>query len=69
MSDIGLRFVSALGLVAMIAIAWAFSVDRRRMPWRTVLFGLGIQLGLALLLLRTAAGRTFFAGASAAVGG
>jgi CNT family concentrative nucleoside transporter len=68
-SEIGLRCVSALGLVAMIAIAWAFSVDRRRMPWRTVLFGLGIQLGLALLLLRTAAGSAFFAGASAAVGG
>ena len=69
MSEIGLRFVSALGLFAMIAIAWAFSVDRRRMPWRTVLFGLGIQLGLALLLLKTAAGSAFFAGASAAVGG
>ena len=69
MSEIGLRFVSALGLVAMIAIAWAFSVDRRRMPWRTVLFGLGIQLGLALLLLKTAAGSAFFAGASAVVGG
>ena len=69
MSEIGLRFVSALGLFAMIAIAWAFSVDRRRMPWRTVLFGLGIQLVLALLLLRTAAGSVFFAGASAAVDG
>jgi len=68
-SEIGLRFVSALGLFAMIAIAWAFSVDRRRMPWRTVLFGLGIQLVLALLLLRTAAGSVFFAGASAAVDG
>ena len=68
MSDIGLRFVSALGLVAMIAIAWAFSVDRRRMPWRTVLFGLGIQFVLAVLLLRTVAGRVFFAGAIAAVG-
>jgi CNT family concentrative nucleoside transporter len=68
-SEIGLRFVSALGLVAMIAIAWLFSVDRRRMPWRTVLFGLGIQLGLALLLLKTGVGSVFFAGASAAVGG
>ena len=69
MSEIGLRFVSALGLVAMIAIAWLFSVDRRRMPWRTVLFGLGIQLGLALLLLKTGVGSVFFAGASAVVGG
>jgi CNT family concentrative nucleoside transporter len=68
MSDLGLRFVSAFGVVAMIAIAWAVSADRRRMPWRTVLFGLGIQLALALLLLETAAGSAFFAGASAAVG-
>jgi len=69
MSDLGLRFISAFGVLAMIAIAWAVSVERRRMPWRTVLFGLGIQLGLALLLLKTAAGSVFFAGASAAVGG
>ena len=69
MSDLGLRCVSAFGVVAMIAIAWAVSADRRRMPWRTVLFGLGIQLVLALLLLKTAAGSAFFAGASAAVGG
>ncbi len=68
MSDLGLRCVSAFGVVAMIAIAWAVSADRRRMPWRTVLFGLGIQLALALLLLETAAGSAFFAGASAAVG-
>jgi CNT family concentrative nucleoside transporter len=69
MSDLGLRCVSAFGVVAMIAIAWSVSADRRRMPWRTVLFGLGIQLALALLLLETAAGSAFFAGASAAAGG
>jgi len=68
MSDLGLRCISALGLVAMIAIAWTVSVDRRRMPWRTVLFGLGIQLALALLLLKTSAGVAFFEGARIAVG-
>jgi CNT family concentrative nucleoside transporter len=67
-TDIGLRCVSALGLVAMIAIAWAASVNRRRMPWRTVLFGLGIQFALAVLLLKTSAGVAFFAGAQIAVG-
>jgi CNT family concentrative nucleoside transporter len=53
----------------MIAIAWALSLDRRRMPWRTVGFGLAIQLAVALLLLGTGAGRAFFAGASALVAG
>jgi len=64
---LGARATSAAGLVVLIAIAWAFSLDRRRMPWRTVLWGLALQLVLALLLLRTVAGRGFFAGASRAV--
>ena len=51
------RAASALGLIAMIAIAWAMSSDRRKFPWRIVCWGLGIQLGLAVLLLKTRAGR------------
>ncbi|HSJ98298.1 MAG TPA: nucleoside transporter C-terminal domain-containing protein, partial [Myxococcota bacterium] len=69
MSDLGARATSAFGLLAMVAIAWAFSTDRRRMPWRTVAWGLGLQLALALLLLESGAGRGFFAAASAAVTG
>jgi CNT family concentrative nucleoside transporter len=69
LTDLPLRLVSALGVVAMIGIAWAFSMDRRRMPWRTVGFGLAIQLGVAVLLLATGAGRWFFAGATALVDG
>jgi CNT family concentrative nucleoside transporter len=69
LSDLSLRLTSVLGVVAMIAIAWITSVDRRRFPWRTVGFGLVIQAALALLLLETAAGRAFFAGASALVSG
>jgi CNT family concentrative nucleoside transporter len=68
-SDPGLRAVSALGLVAMIALAWALSLERRRMPWRTVLFGLGLQLAVALVLLETPAGRVFFRAATALVAG
>ncbi len=40
-----------LGLAALLAIAWALSEDRRRIPWRTVLSGIALQWGLALLLL------------------
>jgi CNT family concentrative nucleoside transporter len=68
-NQLGLRAVSALGLVAMIAIAWALSLERRRMPWRTVLWGLGLQLSVALLLLETPAGAVFFRAASALVAG
>lgn len=59
------RAVSALGLVVLIAIAWLCSADRRRMPWRIVAWGLALQLGLGLLLLKTPAGRPFFEGMNA----
>lgn len=41
-----------IGLVALCGIAWAFSANRRRFPWRVVLGGLGLQIAIALLLLR-----------------
>ncbi len=67
MSDPGLRLTSALGLFAMIAVAWAFSEQRRRLPWRAIGWGVGLQLALALLLLKTAPGRVFFLGVNDAV--
>ncbi|MCC6640249.1 MAG: NupC/NupG family nucleoside CNT transporter [Deltaproteobacteria bacterium] len=67
MSDLGLRATSALGLGVMIAVAWSFSNDRRRVPWRTIATGLAIQLALGLLLLRTTPGRLFFVAMNDAV--
>ena len=61
MSDLGARAVSLLGLAVMIAIAWACSSDRRRVPWSTVAWGVGLQLALGVLLLKTPLGRLFFA--------
>jgi CNT family concentrative nucleoside transporter len=68
-SDLGLRALSALGLVALIGLGWLASTDRRRFPWRIVAWGLGIQLVLAAVLLRTPAGRAFFVGVNGAVTG
>jgi concentrative nucleoside transporter, CNT family len=40
------------GIIALLAVAFLFSEDRRRIPWRTVVAGLLLQIALALLLLR-----------------
>lgn len=40
------------GLLVLIGCAWLLSVDRRRAPWKLVAIGLGLQLVLALLLLK-----------------
>lgn len=60
MSDLGLRLVSLLGFGCMVAIAWVFSIERHRFPWRSVLTGSALQLGLGILLLKTPVGRVFF---------
>lgn len=43
---------SLCGLVVFVALAWALSENRRAVSWRLVLVGLGLQLGLALALLK-----------------
>ncbi len=55
-----LRFMSFVGLLAMVALAWLLSEDRRKPNWRLVVWGLGLQLALGLLILRTALGRKLF---------
>jgi CNT family concentrative nucleoside transporter len=43
---------SALGIAAILLLAWACSENRRAFPVRTVLAGLALQAALALLLLK-----------------
>lgn len=54
------KLVSLLGWFTMISVAWAISFHRRKFPWRTVAWGVGLQFSLALLILKTDAGRQFF---------
>jgi concentrative nucleoside transporter, CNT family len=61
MTELGPRAVSALGFAVWMAVAWALSEDRRAVPWRTVAWGIALQLGLGLLLLKTPLGSGFFA--------
>jgi CNT family concentrative nucleoside transporter len=43
---------SALGVVAIIAIAFMISENRRAVPWRPVIVGLALTFALALLMLK-----------------
>ena len=40
------------GFVLLLALAWALSEDRSRIPWRTVIGGIVLQVLLALMLTR-----------------
>lgn len=55
-----LKLVSLLGLVVFIGLAWLCSLHRRQFPWRTVLWGLGIQWLLAVIMIKTPVGAGFF---------
>jgi CNT family concentrative nucleoside transporter len=55
-----LRFISFFGWFTMILVAWAISYNRKNFPWRTVIWGLGLQFTLALLILNTQVGKEFF---------
>jgi CNT family concentrative nucleoside transporter len=43
---------SAIGLVALLGIAWLLSENRRTVPWRIVVSGIALQVALAALLLK-----------------
>src|SRR5687767_5159312 len=56
------RGMGIVGVAAMIAIAWALSVNRPRISWRLVGIGLTLQVLFGLFALKTAMGQAFFAG-------
>ena len=56
----GLHLISLAGWFAMVLFAWLISYNRKLFPWRTVIWGIGLQFILALLILKTPWGRWFF---------
>jgi len=61
------KFISLLGWLTMLLVAWAISFNRKQFPWRTVIWGLGLQFALALFILKTPWGEAFFGFAGRAV--
>ena len=56
-----LQLQSALGVVAILGIAFVLSEDRRAVPWRPVIIGLAVTFALALLMLKVPQIETAFA--------
>ena len=52
----GFRVQAALGALCFIAVVAAFSPDLRLVNWRTVLWGMALQLGFALVILKLEVG-------------
>jgi CNT family concentrative nucleoside transporter len=50
------RLIPVLGIVGIIGAAFALSNNRRAIRWRIVAWGLGLQILLALFVLRTSLG-------------
>ncbi|HSJ06853.1 MAG TPA: Na+ dependent nucleoside transporter N-terminal domain-containing protein, partial [Longimicrobiales bacterium] len=54
------RLVSVVGMLALLGIAWLLSVNRGAIPWRLVVWGVGLQVVFALIILKSPPGEAFF---------
>ncbi len=54
------RYISLLGLVVMLFLAWLMSAHKTKVSWRIVFGGLALQFAFAILVIKTAPGRMFF---------
>ena len=55
------RLLSLVGLLAILAGAWALSTNRRAVRLDTVAWGVGLQFALALFVLKLPVGQRMFA--------
>ena len=55
------RFTGILGMAVILALAYAFSTDRKSIKLKTILWGLGLQLLLGFFVLRSSTGTKLFA--------
>lgn len=61
------RLISLLGLGVFVGLAYVISVNRQAVRWRTLLWGLALQLILGLVILRLPLGLRLFQGLGAGV--
>jgi CNT family concentrative nucleoside transporter len=54
------HFVSAGGFLVFAGIAWLLSTDRRKVSWKTIAWGIALQLVIGLLIFRVPASQRPF---------
>ena len=55
------KFTGIIGVVVILGLAFLVSNNRKAINYRLVFSGLGIQLALALFILKTSIGQNIFA--------
>ena len=60
-------FTGILGILAILGACWAFSTDRKAIKWKIVVWGVGLQLLFALIVLKFDWGQRAMTAAGAAV--
>lgn len=58
------RFIGILGVIVILGIAYLFSENKKKVNWRLVATGLGLQIIFALIILKVPFGRKAFEAAS-----
>lgn len=61
------RIISIAGIPILLALAWLLSVNRKVVPWRTVIWGVALQLLFALVVLNPAVAQWIFVATDTAV--
>lgn len=64
-----MKIISLFGIVALLFVAWLFSENRRRFPWRVVLWGVGLQFFFGWFILQSTPGARIFNACQRAVSG
>lgn len=63
------RFTGLLGLIVFIGLAYVFSTNRRAIRWKTVAWGLGLQILFAFAVIKWNYGQTILSKVSAVITG
>lgn len=54
------RAMSVVGLFALVGLCWLVSTDRKKVNWKLVAWGMGLQFAFGVLILKTEPGLWFF---------
>jgi CNT family concentrative nucleoside transporter len=68
-TSLGERLTSLLGIAAFVAVCWALSEARGRVAWRTVAWGVALQLVCGLIVLSPSVSWFFYTVVDGAVNG